>query len=145
MPSWTEPETLKDKMLTIVYELCAANTEARVHKEALAIDAWRRYPADFGMTQHPEHPNTAAAYSTLSKLTVDGWITLEQTSEYGITRQGIHRACRMVEKPIAAPKKERVRKPREPSEAPKEQRQKIPGLEKHPDFLALLNKYKAPR
>jgi hypothetical protein len=145
VPSWTEPESLKDKMLTIVYEQCSADPEARVHKETLAIEAWRRYPADFGMSRYHEHPNTSVAYSTLSKLTIEKLITLEQTSEYGIMREGIKRACRMVETPIAPPKKQKAPKRTDAAPAKQAPRQKIEGLEKHPDFLALLNKYKAPR
>ena len=97
------------------------------------------------MILYPTYPNTSTAYSVLSKLTFEAFATLGETSQYGITTKGIHRACRMVEVPVVRRKK--VKEPAPAPEAPPEKkRRNVPDdVAKHPDFLAILNKYKAPR
>jgi hypothetical protein len=145
MRSWTAPESLKDKMLVLLYELTEADTGQLVNKETLAMEAWRRHPADFGMSLYPTYPNTSTAYSVLSKLTFEAFATLGGTSQYGITTKGVHRACRMVEVPVVRRKKVEETAPA-PEAPPEKKRRNVPeDVAKHPDFLAILNKYKAPR
>lgn len=144
MRSWTPPETLKDKMLVLLYEQSEADLDKPVSKEVLAIEAWRRHPADFGMSQFSEHPNTAAAYSVLSKLYMDGLASMKETSQYGITQRGLHRACRMVEAPIVRRKKE-APVPKQAEEPAQKEGRAPAHVAKHPDFMAILNKYRAPR
>lgn len=76
--------------------LAVAASLATFTREQLAVEAWKRYPADFCLTGFPEHPDVTKVRQAMygrRGLIAFGCLAPVSTNVYQITSRG-RQACR---------------------------------------------------
>ncbi len=98
-----------DKVLISLYRVSKGKIE-RVPFELLVLNAWKNFPADFSLPNHPEHPDSSVIVKRLySDLITKRFVISLKNRVYRLTEKGVVEAQSILG--LAKTKKENHKKP----------------------------------
>lgn len=84
--------SLADKVLLAVYRTSGGTTR-RVNFEEIVLQAWKDFPADFSLLNHPEFPDASIAYQRIyANLTAKRLLVPLRKQVLRLTDKGLDRA-----------------------------------------------------
>lgn len=90
---------LADMVLLAIYRT-SRGTNKRVPFEEIVLQAWKDFPNQFSLQNHPEYPDSAVVYQQLyAVLTAKRWIVSLRKKVVRLTEKGIERAQIIAENP----------------------------------------------